>query len=104
MFTSTGWGSGFGSGDLWISFRNENNEWKKPVNMGAKVNSSFFEYCPSITPDGKFLFFTSNKSSNKNYSSVKINYEQLVDGLRSNLNGSENIYWINTDFINELDL
>jgi Tol biopolymer transport system component len=103
IFTSIGWGRGFGSGDLWISFRKENNEWRKPKNMGKKVNSAFFEYCPSITPDGRFLFFTSNRSSGKNYSSVKITYEKLIDGLRFNINGSENIYWIKSDFIKELN-
>ncbi|MDX1699168.1 MAG: hypothetical protein R3250_01060 [Melioribacteraceae bacterium] len=103
MFTTTGWGKGLGSGDLWISFSKGDNEWTRPKNMGAKVNSAFFEYCPSITPDGKFLFFTSNRSNNENYSSVKITYKNLIDGLRSNLNGSENIYWIKSDFIKELN-
>lgn len=102
MFTSTGWGSGFGRGDLWISFNNGNGEWTKPKNMGEKINSAFFEYCPSITPDGKFFFFTSNRSSSQNYSSNKISYKQLAEGLRSNINGSENIYWIKSDFIRKI--
>jgi hypothetical protein len=70
--------------------------------MGYKINSAFFEYCPSITPDGKFFFFTSNRSSNQYYSSNRITYKELTEGLRSNLNGSENIYWIKSDFIREI--
>ncbi|MCB9249995.1 MAG: PD40 domain-containing protein [Ignavibacteriales bacterium] len=24
--------------------------------MGKQINSPYFEYCPSITPDGKYFF------------------------------------------------
>ena len=72
MFGSTGWGKGFGEGDIWISFKDENNNWRKPINMGAKINSKYFEYCPSLTPDGKYLFFTSNKTSIQKHSQQKI--------------------------------
>ncbi len=57
VFTSTGWGKGAGGGDLWISKKNKNDEWTKHKNLGEKANSLFLEYCPSITPDGKLLFF-----------------------------------------------
>jgi Tol biopolymer transport system component len=103
MFTSMGWGTGFGGGDLWISFRKENNSWTKPKNMGEKVNSPFFEYCPSLTPNGKFLFFTSNRSSSKNFSTTPLTYNKMINGLNSIINGSQNIYWISTDFINGLN-
>jgi len=102
MFTSMGWGAGFGGGDLWISFRKDHNRWTTPKNMGEQVNSPFFEYCPSLTPDGKFLFFTSNRSSGENYSTTSLTYKNIISGLRSTLNGSQNIYWISTDFIRKL--
>ena len=102
IFTSMGWGTGFGGGDLWISFQKPNNEWSRPKNLGQKVNSSAFEYCPSITPDGKYLFFTSNRSNSENFSLTALNYNEIIDGLKSTLNGSQNIYWIKTDFIKDL--
>jgi len=102
MFTSMGWGDGFGGGDLWISFKKENNKWTKTKNMGEQINSPFFEYCPSLTPGGKYLFFTSNRSSTKNYSTNSLTYNKILGGLRSVLNGSQNIYWISTDFVNTL--
>jgi hypothetical protein len=49
---------GFGAGDLYISFRTDSGEWTKAVNMGNVINTSFSEYCPSVSPDGKYLFFT----------------------------------------------
>jgi Tol biopolymer transport system component len=103
MFTSMGWGTGLGGGDLWISFRKENSNWTKPKNMGSKVNSPFFEYCPSVTPDGRYLFFTSNRSNSKNFSTTPVTYNNLISGLNSIINGSQNIYWISTDFINGLN-
>jgi Tol biopolymer transport system component len=102
IFTSTGWGAGFGGGDLWISFRKESGGWSRPINMGDKVNSSSLDYCPSITPDGKFLFFTSNKGTQSIISEGKLTYDKIAEELQTTLNGSQNIYWINTEFINKL--
>lgn len=63
IYTSFGWGDGFGGGDLYISFKNDSGDWDKPINMGGGINSNRHEYCPSVTPDGKYLFFTSNKDN-----------------------------------------
>ena len=49
--------SGFGGLDLYISFKNENNSWGQPINMGAEINSSLTERFPIVSPDGKYLFF-----------------------------------------------
>lgn len=51
---------GFGRGDLYISFRDENDGWTTPKNMGDQINSDGNENCPILSPDGKFLFFTRN--------------------------------------------
>jgi uncharacterized protein (TIGR02145 family) len=46
---------------LFISFNKGNNEWTAPVNMnsnGAQVNdNNAFQNGPSLSPDGKYLFF-----------------------------------------------
>ncbi len=52
---------GFGRGDLYISFKNETGEWKQAKNMGELINTENHELCPYITPDGKYLMYTSNK-------------------------------------------
>ncbi|NHJ03371.1 MAG: hypothetical protein EAX90_00980 [Candidatus Heimdallarchaeota archaeon] len=43
--------------DLYISFRSDDNQWSKPINLGEKINSKGSERFPSLTLDGKFLFF-----------------------------------------------
>jgi Tol biopolymer transport system component len=51
----------FGQADLFISFKDENKEWTDPINMnscGAKINNTTAHHSqPSLSPDGKFLFF-----------------------------------------------
>ena len=56
---------GYGRHDIYISFRKKDGSWTEPVNMGDKINSSFSEYIPYVTPDGKYFFFTSNKSGDR---------------------------------------
>jgi len=53
--------SGFGQGDLYISFKNADGSWTKSVNMGEKINTKNHELCPFVSNDGKYLFYTSNK-------------------------------------------
>jgi len=65
IFSSMGLKDHYGGGDLYISFRKENGAWSKAVNMGPAVNTSSHEYCPSVSPDGKYIFFSSNKLGNK---------------------------------------
>lgn len=57
-----------GNGDLYISFKNENGRWSKSMNMGDKINTSAQERFPSISPDGKYLFFA--RHTKKNYSDI----------------------------------
>jgi Tol biopolymer transport system component len=48
---------GFGKTDIYISFRNADGTWTKAINMGSKINTPEEEGFPSISPDGKYLFF-----------------------------------------------
>jgi hypothetical protein len=48
----------FGRGDLFISYRNADGSWTPSKNMGKEVNEERTEYCPFVTPDGKYLLFT----------------------------------------------
>lgn len=50
---------GFGQGDLYISFKNEKNDWTSAINMGKVINSDSHEFCPVVTKDGKYFFYTS---------------------------------------------
>ncbi len=64
----------FGQGDLYIGFKKADGTWTTAVNMGDKINTQNYEYCPFVTKDGKYLFYTSN----------------------------QDIYWVSTAIIDEL--
>lgn len=48
-----------GRGDLYISFKKRDGTWSKVANMGDTINTAATEYCPVVSPDGKYLFYTS---------------------------------------------
>lgn len=60
---------------LHISFRNKDGKWKKPINLGNTIKTGKSQRFPMLTPDRKYLFFTSYKS------------------------GKEERYWINAQFL-----
>lgn len=49
---------GLGEGDLFISFKDKNDQWQPAKNMGPGVNTKDYEFCPFVTADGKYLFFS----------------------------------------------
>ena len=95
---------GFGGSDLYVSFRNDAHTWTKAVNMGDEINSSEYEICPYVTPDGKYFFFTSQRSFVKSYSETPLTYEEKIRILNSPGNGFYNgdIYWVDAKIIEEL--
>ena len=48
---------GVGSGDLYVSFRTADSTWGRPISLDA-VNTPDHEFCPMVTPDGRYLFFS----------------------------------------------
>lgn len=43
--------------DLYISFR-AGDGWTEPINLGPDINTEGFDIYPTVSPDGKYLFFT----------------------------------------------
>jgi dipeptidyl aminopeptidase/acylaminoacyl peptidase len=66
-------------GDLYISFREADDSWTEPLNMGKQINSTGLERFPSVSPDGKYLFFT-----------------QATPGT------DEDVYWVSSGIIDRL--
>jgi hypothetical protein len=64
IFGSNGRRDGFGSSDLYVSFRKQDGSWSRAKNLGKNINTSYGAYCPSISPDGKYIFFQSKKTGN----------------------------------------
>ncbi len=51
-----------GNGDFYISFRQSDGSWTEIKNMGETVNTDMLEFCPMLSPDGKYFFYTSDKT------------------------------------------
>ena len=53
-------------GDLFIAFHDTLADvWTKPIDMGDRINTSGQERFPSISPDGKYMFFTRSDGNNQ---------------------------------------
>ena len=49
-------------GDLYISFKNKDGSWTPATRLDDPINSGANEMAASVSPDGKYLFFESNRS------------------------------------------
>jgi hypothetical protein len=65
---------GLGSGDLHVSFREANGSWSPSKTLGGNINTETDDFCPYVTPDGKYLFYASRGD----------------------------VYWVSTDVIKKL--
>jgi outer membrane protein OmpA-like peptidoglycan-associated protein len=64
FFTGCGRSDGLGSCDIYMSVR-QKGAWSVPVNLGAPLNGSSWDSQPSVSADGNWLFFTSNRNGGK---------------------------------------
>jgi len=97
IFSSWGREDDLGGGDLYIAYKNDDGFWVTPKNMGSTINSDKLDYCPFVTHNGKYLFYTSQKE-NKAFKTTKqkrmVNIRQMADAID---NGLGNIYWVEFD-------
>ena len=59
IFKSENRGNSYGQADLYVSRSMPANQWTQAVNLGDKFNTETYEYCPYLTPDQKYFFFSS---------------------------------------------
>ena len=93
VFTSSRDG-GFGRGDLYITFKEDDGTWGPAENLGPAINTEYTEFCPSISGDGRYLFFTSNRPRNH---AITNHDGGLRDRLGATLEGVPSdidIYWV----------
>jgi len=101
---AVGMQDGLGGTDYYIVFRDENDNWSEPVNLGSKINQARgAEWSPYVSPDGKYFFFMSSRIDN----SLAENIEQptLIELIKYESgigNGNPNIYWVKSDFLQQL--
>lgn len=69
------------TGDLYIAFQDSAGGWSAPQNLGALVNSEAEESTPTLSPDGQYLFFASNRGAGQRF---------------------PDLYWVATAFLSTL--
>lgn len=61
IFASSNRDGGFGRADLYCSMAEGNHKWRKAANLGKNINTSTRDFCPYISADGKYFFFSSQR-------------------------------------------
>ncbi|SMC96500.1 OmpA family protein [Pedobacter africanus] len=60
FFTGCNRPDGLGRCDIYLSHK-EGKDWGAPFNLGAPINTIYWESQPAISPDGSTLYFVSNR-------------------------------------------
>ncbi len=61
LYFSSNKPGGKGLHDIWVSYRDENNKWTEPENLGDPINTIGIEMSPFIHPDNRTLYFSSDE-------------------------------------------
>jgi Tol biopolymer transport system component len=91
LIGSFGRADNLGSSDIFISFH-QNDAWSKVVSLGPVVNTLAREYSPRVSPDGKWLYYSSEMGMPYENREPPITYQQYSDGMKIIRNGLGNIY------------
>ncbi|MEO9483998.1 MAG: hypothetical protein ABJG47_11150 [Ekhidna sp.] len=68
--------------DVYVCFRKPDRSWTDPINLRSVINSGLNEKSPSISPDGKYMFFGRDERN-------------IEPGL-------SNIHWVSTEIIEQV--
>jgi Tol biopolymer transport system component len=79
--------------DLYISYR-KGEGWSDGQSLGPQVNSGESNYDPTVSPDGKTLYYTSNRIRGfykRDPKNLPLTYDGLLQEMNSIFNGKGNI-------------
>ena len=94
---------GLGRDDYFIVFRDDNDNWSAPINMGERVNTPRGgEFSPYVSPDGKYFFFMAARTGLSEPLPPQLTAEYLMDSHIGPQNGNVNIYWMDASFLEEM--
>ena len=85
---------GFGSGDVYISFKNKNKQWAASRNLGREINSNLMDYCPFVDVNKGMLYFTSKRNSVKKQLDKKQSIEEVLNEMNIYENGLSRLYQV----------
>jgi len=93
----------FGGVDYYIIFKNEDDSWEEPINMGPKINSSDgAEWSLYVSPDKKYIFYMATKKLPKEKQPTSLCLDFFLNLSTIPQNGNADIYWIDAKIIDEL--
>jgi len=98
IFAASGRPGGHGSYDLYVS-SNEQGRWTSPRNLGTPINSSGWEFGMKVSPDGRYVFYTSSRDAWDRPLGTRLTYDQLEARLRAPGNGRFDIYQVDLSAI-----
>jgi len=99
---SVGMEDSLGGADYYIVFREEDDTWSDPLNMGKAINSpTGEEWSASLSPDGKYLFFMKSLK-NQEFAELPVTAENMRLIGASAQNGDSDVYWISSGIIDKL--
>jgi hypothetical protein len=93
IFSSDGRKDTRGADDIYVSYR-KGDSWTEPRNLGDAVNSAGSEYGAKPSPDGKYLFFCSNRGFTDRPLEHRLDYAALTARLHASGNGLNDIYQV----------
>lgn len=104
VFTACNRPESQGGCDLYIAYRTDST-WNTPQNMGPTINTRFWDSQPSLSANGRLLYFASNRPGGKGKNDVWITYRQtngswippVNAGAPINTRGSEQSPFIHAD-------
>ena len=93
----------YGGADYYISFRDQDDNWTGPINMGDVVNMpQGAEWSPYVSRDGRYFFFMSTRNMPAESYPERFTAEYLHGLHNQPNNGNPGIYWMDAGFIQEL--
>lgn len=93
----------YGGTDYYIVFRNDDDLWSEPINLGDRVNTpAGAEFSPYVSPDGEYFFFMSSRRTPWSEVPDTLSYEYIRQRVNHSGNGKSDIYWMRAGFLEEL--
>lgn len=99
LFTSFGRKEDKGGGDIYMSSKDHNGNWRSAKNVSL-INSEKLDYCPFVSFDNKTLFFTSERHTLPgSLNNTRVSYDKLKALFNQVENGTGNIYQVSWDAV-----
>jgi len=90
-----------GGADYYGYFRRDDGTWTEPVHLGPVVNSEAGdEYSINLSPDGKVVFFGSDRALPR-LDGKPLRWTEILAERTQPGNGQTSLWWVNAGFLEE---